>query len=82
MGIVLGFKGEVTDSFHQPFGKFLWYVFSLISFCSCFLGWWILTSSENLIIISPFIKVEEILCGFLPIFRGFFHIIFGVLFCG
>ena len=53
-------KVEVIGSFHQPFREFLWYVFFLISFYSCFMGWWIPTSSDDLIIVSPFIEVEEI----------------------
>ena len=57
---VTGLKVEVTGSFHQPFREFLWYVFFMISFYSCFMGWWIPTSSDDLIIVSPFIEVEEI----------------------
>ena len=34
--IVLGLKGEVTGSFHQTFGEFLWYIFSLIFFLFMF----------------------------------------------
>ena len=38
LGTILGLKGEVIDSFHQPFREFLWCVFFLFLFVHVSLG--------------------------------------------
>ena len=83
MGTVLRLKGEVTGSFHQPFWGIPMVCFLPDFFLFMFPGVMDSHLKWGLNYCTPiYWSARNFLYGFLPLFRRFFHVIFGVLFCG